>query len=469
MPHHSWTEEQRAKFKASIAGQRGWSRGRTLIGDDSFDEVLGEGYGLAMKGRMAAHPLRAWRSANDLSVKQLADKSRIPASRLAAWDTGHIPDHGIDMLYDRMGIKLGDAMEAWSKETFYALGSSISYQEKYRRIGHALIETERIQRELRLERKLEERHRAQMARRRNCAADELAILNATMESLRIREITAERKRLVLVAAKERTQKALDAIKRDEDEAAEWMAKHADELEDFKPDWKLYYGVPIVGDREEAEERQGGGISESFLNARIVDSTGHLMLEDAVIAKIDKEREGYFVKIDYNSRNYGITLLHGDDAPIGLRTLADTAPLDDVRREHAGRFDMIRRSNPGLRKSVGEHGHDSEGHAGRDFDRLMQEDAARLARKRELKADKDTAVAYMRRRAGEILVVPSLNAVPPMEHPAAPRVLPEGVDPMDLAIVSPDRDAWRREINRNTVRGGVNSAATRNRRKKASQR
>ena len=412
------------------------------------------------KGYIASNPVRSARVASKMSIGQFCETVGVSDATLYSWEHYKLPKtdlmrhRAVDMIGNKIGIDIDAAYAQWEAEKPYEY--SHSYYEvdtnpkeraaflrrKYQGIGHALIEIEKTQRQLRLERAFQNKNFRKLMKYPGTPLDEMAILVAKMDRLKNREVSAEIKRLKLIEEGERTKRAIDAIKRDEDLAAEWAAKNKDELGPFKQDWKLYFGVPMIG--ASADDGKNRTVpSEDYTQMRAVDSTGHLLLEDAILAKIQKEREGYFVKLDYNGRSHGITLLN-DDNYVPLYQYEETRPLDDVREARTDKRWLGRGTNGTLNRgaraapgNVGMMNGHNVGNAGKVWEDMMIADQIKEANRTAARRAEETRVYEIRKRS----TVPAPSAdhtAPPIELPPEAKVLPEGVDPMDLATIEVDK-------------------------------
>lgn len=467
------------------SGKPAWNRGITMTNGSIITDPEHVGY-------RASNPIRAYRLLNNWSNDEMARRVGVSKTTLYQWDCqGAVPEHGFEILGSRLGVDFEQPYRQWRKENPFPHILPIESRrerkdepltpaqkefliDKYRRIGHALIEVEATQRALRNESTRRKNDLQRAINRPGTPLDEMAFMVAMVDRLRNREAVEERKRITLVEDRERTKRALDAIKRDEEIATEWEHKHADELAEFKPDWKLYMGVPIVGDKNEAVNT--GKQTEDWATLNVVDSTGHLMLEDAIIAKIDKEREGYFVRVGFNSHTYNVTLLNEEH----VSPFADLTerPLDDTRNAHvqrSGLFNATKQKHM-TRKSLrpGEMHSSTERHPLGDewYESILrdQDEAYNKENKRLVRAVQFAEAAKAIREPIEDREAIDYIAAAPIDAPPAPKVLPEGIDPIDLASVIIDKEAraaWKQSQKKKHI---MKPHDPRNdRRKKASQR
>ena len=449
------------------------------------------------KGYVSANPLRALRMANTMSKKTFCQRTEMSTLSLSKYERCGLPDDpmwrglAVDRIGNVFGVDVSKAFDGWRSENPYLEGTWVGgsmyghaepdqrskgqrafLERKYRDIGHSLIETERIQRELRIQVAFAKKDLQKRANRPGTPLDVMGDMVAALERLHNREVSEEVRRLRLVEDCERTKRALDAIKRDEDIAAEWAEKHKDELAPFKQDWKLYFGVPLIGKPDD-----GAAVrvpSEDFTQMRAVDSTGHLLLEDAIIAKIDKQKEGYFVQLDYDGRSHAITLLNNDD----FRAFPNTERvLDDIREMRVDKRSLGYGHNGALNhgdRFVGKvatglmNGH-NVGDAGRRFDAMMLEEQAEIARREAARKEVRERVYEVQRYAAETPAPMNDHSATPIEMPEAPKVLPENIDPIDLAVPIADPMAWKKETKDRRGRAGGWQRIINNRGKKASQR
>ncbi len=402
------------------------------------------------KGYVQSNPFRAYRAANNMSLQTFAQRIGVSYGTVQFWNNNGATERTLDVCSMKLGKHFAQPYHDWENESPYDHDKSEIQRQflirKYTNIGHALLEVERTQRALRMEK----RDLAKRAIRPGAPLDEMGDMVAALDRLHNREVAAEVRRIRLVEARERTKRALDAIKRDEEIAAEWAEKNKGEIAEFKPDWKLYYGMGLTGGKTVDEDFEKKVKSRDWATMRCVDSTGHLLLEDAIIAKIDKEKEGYFVKLDYNGRSHGISLMNNDDF-IPLYGPPEGHALDDVRAYRVDKFNLSRHAPnmngnalPGLLNAGQVNAHDS-GDAGPRWDRQQAADQERENRKAAIRDARDAGIVLVRKQMEGIVVPPqSKIEVIAIEEPA-PKVLPEGVDPMDLAIPIVDgtaKAAWR---------------------------
>lgn len=363
--------------------------GRDQIALVSTDDPVEKGY-------LSANPLRALRRVTGMSKDVFCKRAGMSTLTLLNYETwARFPKDptyrqlAIDRIGNVFNVNISNALEQWEAEapysTYHRSATDLSegkrqfFARKYRAIGHALIETERMQRELRLAHSFEQKKFHKLLNRPNAPIDEMALLVSKLERLHNREVSTEARRLKLIEDQARMKRALDAIKRDEDIAAEWAEKHKDELAPFKQDWKLYFGVPFAGPPQDSKAEHVR--TDDWTQMRSVDSTGHLLLEDAILGKIHKEREGYFCKLDYSGRGYSLQLLNDDNY---LPALGEVRALDDLRearREKHWRASGGSLNASGHRRNLGQlYGHDV-GTAGADYDKVLQAEAEDAAIRR----------------------------------------------------------------------------------------
>lgn len=325
-----------------------WNRGRVLFRD----------YGGAT-GRIVSSPIYAYRMAHSLSRKKLGDRVGRTAAVISNWEWCGVPrDGGYKLIRDRLGVEIEEPEANWralDSEDVLRIGHAAravwQLQDNQRHILRDIASEQRIWK--RVDARIERQDAAEAARARIMASrakteeerekavrrltrkqdeDELGRLYRSLDRVANAAAVQSLVERLNQQQEARNQAILERMEEDKEFADQWLVEHEDDPKLIESkDWRLYMSLPLTSNAHSDNWRDN---TMDWASLHVTDVSDRAWLEDAVIEKIDKEKEGYFVQLNYNPLGYRVAVMNERGF---LPAIAERRALDDLRDTRSHRW------------------------------------------------------------------------------------------------------------------------------------